>query len=196
MTDRDHLSDLQIHGLLDQALDVRTERAARAHLSLCRACARRFEAQARLFAAIETWHDAPPPHDLAQGVMERLRVRSTPDGLRLATVIQAGLAALLVVVAWPLLVSLFSSVTLPEMSAPVLEWPDSLVAQAQSLWTIGESTLRQASAVVETFLATASQWMPLWPGIVAGALLVAVLGNSVLLTGDVAGARRVRPRRL
>jgi hypothetical protein len=196
MTDREHLSDLQIHGLLDQALDARTERAARAHLSICRACARRVEAQARLFAAIETWDEAPPPHDLAPAVIERINLGRTPAGLRLATVIQAGLAVLLIVLAWPLLVSLLSSVALPDISAPVLGWPETLVAQAQGLWMSGESTLRQASAVVETFLAVASQWMPLWPGIVAGALLVAVLGNSVLLTGDAAGARRIRPRRL
>jgi len=38
--------------------------------------------------------------------------------------------------------------------------------------------------------------MPLSPAIVAGVLLVAVLGNSILLAGDAAGRRSVRPRRL
>jgi len=48
----------------------------------------------------------------------------------------------------------------------------------------------------DAWLRLAPQWMTLSPAIVAGALLVAVLGNSILLAGDAAGRRSVRPRRL
>lgn len=196
MTEPSHLSDLDIQALLDKALDPREARQARAHLATCGDCARRAEAHAGLFAAIEAWADSDPPHDLAPGVLRALTQRATPIGLRVATVLQAGLAVLIVALAWPLVAGLFASFRLPALPGFDLSFSESISAQAQGAIVAFEAASQQLSVSADTWLRLAPQWATLWPAILAGAVLAAIVGNSILLAGRAPGARAARPRRL
>lgn len=187
MRDAGHLSDLEIQALLDDALDAAEVKEARLHLAACRGCARRVEAQSRLFTAIESWGDAPPPHDLALRVVRSLADRRTPVGLQLATLVEAGLAILLIALAWPVLTTPLASVTLPTIAGIGTLLPDLLAGLSEAI-VASEALLHQASASMEAWLPLAREWMTLWPAIIAGALLVAILGNSILFG--------VRPRRM
>ena len=73
---------------------------------------------------------------------------------------------------------------------------ETLATQAEGLLLAGEAAQQLLLDSADAWLRIAPQWMTLSPAIVGGALLVAVLGNSILLAGDAAGRRTVRPRRL
>jgi hypothetical protein len=195
MIEAKHLSDLEIQGLLDGDLDDGEARRARAHLAACRGCSGRFEVQASLFAAIESWDDSPPTHDLTPEILERLTERRMPFGLSVATAVQAGLALVIGVLVWPLVGPLFPALTLPTTPALELALSETLAAPAEGLVASAEAALQHLSISADAWLRLTSQWLRLWPAIVAGALLVAVLGNSILLAGDAAGRRSVGTRR-
>jgi len=67
---------------------------------------------------------------------------------------------------------------------------------ADSRRVAAEAALQPLLDSLDEWLRVTPEWMTLSPAIVAGALLVAVLGNSILLAGDASGWRRIRPRRL
>jgi hypothetical protein len=196
MTEAKHLSYLEIEALLDDALEGGVAREARAHLAACGACSRRAAARASLFAALETWEETPPSRDLSPGIVQRLSHRRMPLGLSLATAVQAGLALLIAALAWPLVEPVFSSLRLPTIPGFEMGFSESLATQAEGLLLAGEAALQPLLDSADAWLRMAPQWMTLSPAIVAGGLLVAVLGNSILLAGDAAGRRSVRPRRL
>ena len=196
MTEANHLSDLEIEALLDDALEGGAAREARAHLAACGACSRRAAARARLFAALETWEDTPPSRDLTPGIVQQLSYRRTPLGLSLATAVQAGLALLIAALAWPLVAPVFSSLQLPTIPGLEQGFSETLAVPAEGLLLAADAALQPWLDSADAWLRMAPQWVTLSPAIVAGALLVAVLGNSILLAGDAAGRRSVRPRRL
>jgi hypothetical protein len=196
MTEAEHLSDIDIQSLLDEALEPAAARRARQHIADCEGCARRLEAQAHLFAAIESWGVTSPDHDLTPVIVERLAHRRTPVGLRVATAVEAGLALLITLLAWPLVGALFTSLQLPTIPGLELGATEELAAQVDAWFAAGEAALQQVSVSIDAWLRLAPQWMALWPAIVAGALLLAVLGNSILLAGETGGRSGIRPRRL
>jgi hypothetical protein len=59
--------------------------------------------------------------------------------------------------------------------------------QLGDLVASSQTVLQPVIDSADAWLNLAPQWMTLAPAIVAGALLVAVLGNSILLAGDRAG---------
>jgi len=191
MAETGHLSDLDIQALLDKAIDGRASRVARAHLAGCRECRRRVEVQARLFAAIETWEEVAPAHDITPAVVRSLKGQRTPKGLRAATAVQAGLAVIITVMAWPVLARLLSSFQAPSLPALDLAWLGGFAAQVQESLRFVEAL----SGSLGSWLPIAPPAMALWPAIIAGALLLAILGNSILLAGDESGRRRIQPRR-
>ena len=196
MTETRHVSDLEIEALLDDALEGGAAREARAHLAACGACSRRAAARASLFAALETWEETPPSRDLTPGIVQRLSHRRMPLGLSLATAVQAGMALLIAALAWPLVEPVFSSLRLPTIPGLEMGFSETLTTQAEGLLLAGEAAQQLLLDSADAWLRIAPQWMTLSPAIVGGALLVAVLGNSILLAGDAAGRRTVRPRRL
>ena len=196
MAEAGHLSDLEIEALLDGALEGGAAREARAHLAACGVCSRRAAARARLFAAIEAWEETPPSRDLMPGIVQELSHRRMPLGLSLATAVQAGLALLIAVLAWPLVAPAFSSLQLPTIPGLELGFSETLSTQAEELLIAAAAALQPFFDSADSWVRLAPQWMTLSPAIVAVALLLAVLGNSILLAGDAAGRRSVRPRRL
>jgi hypothetical protein len=191
-----HLSDLEIEALLDEALEGRAGRAAHAHLAVCAECERRATARADLFAALESWEDSPPSRDLAPGIVRRLSQRRIPFGLSVATALQAVLALFIAAIAWPLVADLLSSVPLPAIPGAGPGASEILTAQLGELVNSSQAALQPFLDAADAWLRLAPRWMALSPAIVAGALLVAVLGNSILLAGDATGRRGIRPRRL
>jgi len=117
MSDSHHLLDSEIQSFLDGDLGERAAHAARAHLAACPRCTLRLEAQARLFAAIESWEEVPPKHNLVPRVLSALQPSATPVGLRWAAVVQAGAALLILILAWPILAGFAQGARLPSM------WP-------------------------------------------------------------------------
>jgi hypothetical protein len=59
-----------------------------------------------------------------------------------------------------------------------------------------ETAWHGLSGIAAAWLDLSSPWAALGPAIAAGALLLALFGNSMLLTGDRNGLRRSRARRL
>ena len=196
MADPHHLPDIGIQSLLDGALDERAADAARAHLAACPICTRRLEAQARLFAAIESWEEAPPEHDLVSRILTALHPPAPPVGLRWAAVVQAGVALLVLALAWPLITGLAQDVRVPSV------WP--LPSGAAELWLAQASVLAASFAALSLDLIDSAQaWfrmtpnrLAIWPLVVAGAAFVAIVGNSILLGGSAAGSHAARARRV
>lgn len=195
MTEARHLSDLEIQDWLDEALRGEAAAVARAHLATCRDCARRAEAQAVLFAAIESWGETPPSRDLAPEVVRRLSQRKVPFSLSVATAVQAALALLIAVLAWPLVANLLSTVPLPAIPEPDLGALEVLAMQLGDPVASLQAALQSVMDTADAALAMARPSIVFAPAVIAGALLIAVLGNSILLAGDRSG-RTIRPRRL
>ena len=194
MADSPHLPDREIHLLLDGALDERAAQAARAHLTACASCALRLETQARLFAAIESWEETPPAHDLVPRVLAGLRPPATPVGLSWAVALQAGVALLIAALLWPLVAGLAQSIRLPAIPAPGLI--ETWLAETSS-WTASiEASLLDSLNSAQAWLRMPPDWIAIWPLVVAGAALVAVVGNSILLSRSAAGSRPAGLRRL
>lgn len=181
MSEIRHLTDDEIQQLLDGALSAGEAAGARQHLVGCRACARRLEAAAELFATIESWDDRPPSRDLSAAVTRLLKPASRQAGWRLATGLQAAVALAAIVIGWPLIAQL----AIPMDLSPLLvvdraafdTWPAELAAYAASLEPSALLALDQAEAWVGS-AASASAW---WPALLAAAA-AAIVGNSLLLT--------------
>jgi anti-sigma factor RsiW len=191
-----HLSDVEIQSLLDGALHQAAARAADAHLAVCPHCAARFEVQTRLHAAIASRVDAPPPHDLAPRVLAALRPSETPLVLRWASALQAALALLILALGWPLVASLTQNLRVPAEFSLVQGGIEALSAEVFVLSDAVEAMALSLFASAHAWLRTSPEWLALWPAVVAGAAFVAVVGNSILLTGSAAGSAAARPRRL
>jgi len=187
---------MEIQALLDGGLDGSAARAARAHLATCAKCARRLEAQTRLFAEIESWEEAEPPHDLAPRVLAALRSPSTPIGLRWAAALQAGLVLLIVSLAWPLVTNLAQSLRLPSVWFPATSAIEAWLAETSALTAALEASLLALPDSAAAWLRLAPNWIAIWPAVVAGAALAAVVGNSILLSGNATSSRAARARRL
>ncbi len=195
MVETAHLPDLEIQALLDGELDEHAARAARTHLAMCAKCARRLAAQARFFARIESWEEAVPPHDLAPRVLDVLHTPATPVGLRWAAVLQAGLVLLIIALGWPLLTGLAQSVHLPSVGLPATINIEGWLAELAAFTMALEASILALPDSAAAWLRLAPDWIAIWPAVVAGAALVAVVGNSVLLSGTATNSRIVRVRR-
>jgi len=195
MTDSHHLPDSEIQSLLDGALGERAALAARAHLALCPGCAHRLEAQARLFAAIESWEEAPPEHDLVPRVLRALEPPATPVGLRWAAVVQAAAALLMLVLAWPLLAGFAQGVRLPSISPLVPGAVEMWLAQTSELAASMEALSLDMIRSAQAWFGMTPDWLAIWPPVVASAAIVAILGNSILLAGT-PGSQAALVRRL
>jgi hypothetical protein len=196
MSDSHHLPDSEIQSLLDGALGERAAHAARAHLAACPRCTLRLEAQARLFAAIESWEEVPPKHNLVPRVLSALQPSATPVGLRWAAVVQAGAALLILILAWPILAGFAQGARLPSM------WPlapgevEVWLAQMSELAASMEALSLDLIDSAQAWLRMTPDWLAIWPLVVAGAAIAAILGNSILLAGSAAGPQAARARRV
>lgn len=87
-----HLSNEQLSGLLDSALEPAEELAARAHLASCDSCTGKFEALTRLGIALQAEAIPPAPPELRARIRQRLdKRRGIPRwSLGVAAVIVAG----------------------------------------------------------------------------------------------------------
>jgi len=189
-----HLATEDLHLLLDGALDAPAARAARAHLSQCRGCQRRLRAQERIFAAIESWEEVPIPRDLAP----RLRHAVAPprgERWRLATGVQAVVAVLVLVAAWPLVSGLASTITTPVLPVADLGLSEAATLAMTSLVASTEAFGRQVASAADAWLRLAPRWIGVLPWAAAAAGLTAIVGNTILLRSATAGPRRAGPRR-
>ena len=196
MAETAHPPDLEIQALLDGGLDDRAERAARSHLATCAACARRLQAQARLFARIESWEEAAPPHDLAPLVLDALHTPAVPVGLRWATALQAGLVLLVVALGWPLIAGLARNVRLPSLALPTMHAIGVWLGESSALIAALRASLLPSPDTAGGWLRLAPNEIAIWPAVVAGAALVALVGNSILLSGTAGNPPVARARRL
>jgi len=196
MAETPHLTDMEIQAWLDRGLDRSAAPAVRAHLATCTKCARRLEAQARLFAEIESWEELTPPHDLEPRVMAALRPPSTPIGLRWVAALQAGLVLLIVALAWPLVTSLLQSLHLPSLWFPTTSTIEAWLAEAYALTAALATSLQALPGSAAAWLRLAPNWIAVWPAVVAGGALAAVVGNSILLSGNAPRSHAARARRL
>jgi hypothetical protein len=186
-----HLTDQTLQLLLDDALSPAEAEAARTHLDHCVACSNRLDVQARLFASIESWPAVAAPADLERRVMEALPV-APPVGFRMATALQAGLVVVIAAVAWPLIRPLASGISWPSVPVMptgiveagvggVMATIDQGIAFGGELWRFG-ATMLQGIPIPSATGAL----------IITGAVVIALVANSILLGGrSSAGARRL-----
>lgn len=178
--ERDHLSENDLHLFLDDALDPAARRAARIHLDRCRSCADRLSQAEALFAAIEAWEDLPLRRDLSPAIVAE--IAPAPVGLRVATVIQAGVAVLVTILAWPLAEALVATIQIPTspfLPPGAVEMTAALLSEALAAAQVDLAA--NLSLAVET-LRNVPGWLTTWPLLVGGALSLALIGNSILLS--------------
>ncbi len=196
MAEKFHLPDLEIQALLDGALDDGAARAARAHLATCAGCTRRMEAEARLFAEIESWEEATPPHDLAPRVLTGLRTPAVPVGLRWAAALQAGLVLLVVALGWPFIAGNAQHLRLPSILLPGAGTMEAWLEGASTWIPALKASLLLMPDSAAIWLRTVPNGIAIWPALAGVAVLVALVGNSILLWGAAGSPRAARPRRV
>lgn len=179
-----HLTDIEFESLLDSALEADAARIAAAHLDHCRACRGRLEGRARLFEAIEAWEEQPIPRDLAARIMTSLSPAPAPLGLRVATVVQAGVVVLIAAVLWPLAERVLTSVRIPVGPIVTPESIGMVVAQLSEPVLLARAQVLDSISALAGGLRATPGWVSAWPLVIAGAVAVFVVGNSILLRGD------------
>lgn len=190
----EHLTDIELDTFLDSAMEAEAARFVSAHLENCRGCARRLENRARLFEAIRTWEEVPIPSDLSDRIVTSLSPAPAPLGLRVATVLQAGVVVLIAALLWPLAETLLTSVRIPVGPIPIPGSFGVLVAQLSEPVLFAQTEVLNAVSALAATLRTAPGWIPAWPLLVAGGVAVFAVGNSILLRNPrerANGTRRV-----
>jgi len=121
---------------------------------------------------------------------------STPIGLRWVAALQAGLVLLIVALAWPLVTSLLQSLHLPSLWFPTTSTIEAWLAEAYALTAALATSLQALPGSAAAWLRLAPNWIAVWPAVVAGGALAAVVGNSILLSGNAPRSHAARARRL
>lgn len=178
-----HLTETELHALLDGALDPTVAHNARSHLNSCRACSEHLAEAERLFAAIEGWQDIPLRRDLSPVIVAAIAPAPAPVGLRVATAMQAGIAALLLLLAWPLAEALLSTLQVPMVPFLPPGTAEMAAAQLADALLGAQADLAANLAFAAGALRDLPGWLSTWPLLVGGALALAVVGNSILLGG-------------
>jgi hypothetical protein len=189
-----HLTEIELHLVLDDGLDPAARRAARGHLDRCRACSERLAQAARLFAAIESWEELPLRRDLSAAVLASIAPPRAPVGLRVATMVQAGVAALVLIAAWPLSEALLSTIQVSTVSFLPPDIVETALAQLAGAVLTAQMDVAANLSLAADSLRSVPGWLSMWPLLVGGALALAAIGNSVLLGGtrnQAAAARRL-----
>lgn len=195
MADRErwHLADEALLARLDRLLEGEAGIEAEAHLAVCSECRDRERRWVRLFAQIDRAREVPNPPDLAQAVVSRIRTRvQSARGLRslLLGEIALALAALAVLGrgGWSALESLAVIPRLPDLGRLVAPWIAGMTAAVRPDFDWPHPLPR---LVLHVPLPSLDLPLVGWAALVGGALVVGLIGNSLLLRfGDGAGAAR------
>lgn len=195
----DHLSEENLHALLDGELDPGVRSQFQAHLNSCTRCQHSLAAVRRVFDQLGRVEELPLMADVSLTVVEQLRARrGQTRGLRRLVLIEVLLAgALLGLMGW----SGAGLRALASPEVPALPWLAWLQTAAQSLESAVAQAARAADSLWTQWL---SQWasLPLpevmpgafWPLLLGLALALALLANGVLLTeGGMRGAAPGNP---
>jgi anti-sigma factor RsiW len=181
-----HLTDEDLHALLDGELAVATSVRARAHLATCPTCPARLREIESVFVALKALPDLPVRRDLARGVLDQLALAPT-KGRRWIWVLgaQAVAAGVLAVALGQPAAAEWLALASVRLQLPSTWWLE-LLAWPRAGW---EALLSQAQAVLAYGPSLITQARPLpWPteGLAAPALLTGLVvlwlaGNSLLL---------------
>jgi predicted anti-sigma-YlaC factor YlaD len=161
-----HLSDETLNEYLDKALAPADHSEAESHLAACPACDARLVELRSLFVKLESLPERSPALDLVPRVLSHLSESALPRPVRWLTVAQALAAIIAMVVAWPLVASVFPIEIIPPLPS-VNELLASLV-----LWftTVGAFQFPTFSFDIPLFSI----------GIPSATLILAMLGMSFL----------------
>lgn len=179
-----HLADDALLALLDHALEATPRAEAEAHLADCADCRQRLRRWALLFARMESARPDPAAPDLAGAVLGHLRARQDPTramrgllfgelALALAAVVSLTLAG------WNPLGPLALLPRFPDAGPQAASW----IAGLAALWRWPQPPALRTSMLE---IRMPSLEMPLagWAALLGGALLVGLIGNSLLLRSE------------
>jgi anti-sigma factor RsiW len=202
MSETGHLSDETLNEYLDGALSPQAMARADMHLSSCETCARRLSRTSALFATLEGLPEVPLQRNLAPQVVATLRSRSSlgqvqrrkPSwrfGLALAAESAGSLALLGFVL--PEVLSRLAPIPVPDFAGSLgyaleeaIVFSSALIATPDPL---GLEALASSLNAPMIPWASATSLMVL----LAGATLVWLLGNGILLrSGPLSANRRNR----
>lgn len=183
-----HLADDALQALLDHALDPTSEAEAQAHLAACSDCRHRQRRWARLFAEMERARVDPVAPDLAGAVLMQIRARqsSTPAvrgllfgelALALAAVAAVGLGG------WRALGPLALLPRMPDVGTLIAQWIAGVAALARPVLAWPQP-LALRSSMLEIRLPSLELPLVGWAALLGGALIVALIGNSLLLRSE------------
>jgi len=182
-----HLSEEDLHALLDGELAPAAAVRARAHLETCPTCPARLKEFESVFAALKGLSELPVQHDLARGVLGQL----TPlpnNGWRWIWVLgaQAVAAGVLAVALGQPAAAEWLALASVRLQLPstwwleFLAWPragwESLLSVAQTVLQYGPSLISQARP-----LPWPTEGLAAGPTVLAGLVVLWLAGNSLLL---------------
>ena len=183
-----HLADDALMALLDHALDPTSESEAQAHLAACADCRHRQRRWARLFAEVERARLEPAAPDLAGAVLAQIRARQISTrsvrGLLFGELALALAAvAALAFGGWPALGSLVLLPRVPDVGPLVSQWIAGLAALGRPLLAWPQP-LELRTSMLEIRLPSLELPLVGWAALLGGALIVALIGNSLLLRSE------------
>lgn len=181
----DHFTDESLFAFLDGQLSASEEKAFERHLAACRSCSAELERMQALFSDLESLSELPLQVDLADRVLARLpRPAPAPRFLRAASALQLLAAAVILVLAIPLLLLQPGFV---EWSAGVQNEFESLGARLEPLSAFVSTTILAAEDLImesvqgfgqpDALAAVAATLIPL----LASSSLLWIIGNGILI---------------
>lgn len=182
-----HLSDEDLHALLDGELPPGAAVQARSHLATCPMCPARLREIQSVFVALKGLPELPVRRDLTRGVLDQLTPLPTKGrrwiwvlgGQAVAAVVLAVALGQAAAAEWLALASL--RLQLPSTWwLELLAWPragwEALLSQAQAFLQYGPSLISQAPPVPWP-----TEGLAAGPSLLAGLFVLWLAGNGLLL---------------
>ena len=168
-----HLDELTLYEYLDGELDAAANQSISAHLANCPACQTQLARLQQLFTTLDSLPEAPLSVDLTPRVLAAIRPAvkpALPTWWRWVVVAEGIAAAVLALLLWPFIASLWEPVSvafsLSEVTAPLL-----------ALWT----EWQQSFTLTWPVLPPLALAVPIISWLAVLGLVVGVLGNGLIL---------------
>ncbi|MCH7662803.1 MAG: zf-HC2 domain-containing protein [Chloroflexi bacterium] len=182
-----HIEEIRYHEYLDDDLNQAARLDFEKHVAECQACRQQMVELRHLFEVIESIPDTSFQIDLSSSILDEINKPSRlSQNWKLATAIQFGLAAILIVVAWPLLSSYYSLYEIPSINTDIAPFITDLFYQI-SVYSAdlfdSINTLFVSINISSSQLLMGDVNAFVWPLAVSATLLL-FIGNGMLLRNN------------
>ncbi|MFO8035373.1 MAG: zf-HC2 domain-containing protein [Anaerolineales bacterium] len=184
-SEKDHLSETELHAYLDNELSLAARERAGRHLAACSQCREALDKLEGLFHRLEEIPELPLREDLSNRILDQIKSeRDSAPALPWIAALQAALAAALLPLTIPtLLKSPFTKTLVAAWSRGIL-FTQGFVLEEVGAWYTSLQALRdQIATTIRSGIHLPSPFLhfaPLW-SLFLFAALVGILGNALLL---------------